>query len=368
MRLLFIEENPAPYRDETLEQLLKMNVELRIFTEFRTTAMDNHNEWDYSSPLDKIRFYSGKTYRNRFGAYRTGFIKQLKEFKPSVICSGSLIECFLGKLFAKARIVYRSDLINTNACEQSKLKKQVLRLMMKPVDAIWVPGNAGEKAYRYLSNESKKIYQGAYTYDACRIWKQFNFFYQHRYRIRKEYGIENNEYVFLFVGKLIPTRHIEVLCKSFAGLLEKRQNVELVVCGDGPEEYLLNQYFRLNKNVVKIKRVKLNELEKLYAISDVYIHPGEEPYSLALYEAAICGLPIIASEKVGAVSDCMVNNNGIKVHFCDVNDYIRAMDEVIEHFDEFSQNAVSVHEYIMKERGTKWSSSELLKACMGNKE
>src|SRR6266404_3368904 len=50
--------------------------------------------------------------------------------------------------------------------------------------------------------------------------------------------------------------------------------------------------------------VKYSRLPEFYAASDVLVFPSEhEPYGLPVNEAMICGVPVIASDRVGAAQD-----------------------------------------------------------------
>ena len=363
-KLLIVEEHPAPYRDETFQKVSEQGVELHILTEYRTYAQNNHNEWLYQSPMEAFRTYSAKTTRNRIGVYRSGFIREVRTYKPDVICSSSLVEGFLGKLLVHSRFVYRSDNIHMGNCETTKWKALLLKTMLKTADAMWVPGNAGMEAYQNFISKPIPIYQGAYTNDADRIWENYCHALQQRSELKEKYRVSNDKTVFLFVGKLIPSRHIEILCESLLSLGSVRNRIEVIVCGNGPTENILKSYMKQGLDIVHVESVSLSELEDLYAISDAYIHPGGEPYSLALYEAAICGLPIVASKKVGAVSDCVQDQkNGIITNYLDVQSYTEAMTQIAENYSYFKENAMAVHEDILLHRGVQWSASELMKAC-----
>ena len=54
--------------------------------------------------------------------------------------------------------------------------------------------------------------------------------------------------------------------------------------------------------------IPLDRLTEYYATANAYVTPAlREHYSLALAQAAICGLPMISTDHVGAVKDYLVD-------------------------------------------------------------
>ena len=365
MKILFIEENAAPYRDETYSYLLKTGQDVVVFTEYRPGSKDNHNEWEYKSIVEEKRIYCKSVKRNIFGSYRCGFWKIVKDNNPNVVCSSSLREIIVTKVFFRKRTIYRTDNIKSNAIIHNRFKKFVLKILLKIPDCFWVPGNASYNFYSNVVKVKQKIYYGAYTYDADRIFTSYNNYLLQKDEIRIKLGIKTSDIVFLFVGKLIPSRHIEHLL-DLAKKMSVNKELKFLICGDGPQKNLIVNSSE-KKNIIYLERITLNKLEQLYAISDIYIHPGEEPYSLALYEAAICGLPIVASDKVGATFDCLQNKyNGLLFEYCDIDDMHKKVTNILNNLSNFVSNSKVISNYIIKERGTKWAANQLLMACGEN--
>ena len=160
--------------------------------------------------------------------------------------------------------------------------------MYRRADAFWVPGSKS-KAYfeQYVGNE-RPIYLGSYTDDCVNQMKKVNDSFKIRSSLRNELGISQNSFVFLFVGKLIESRNIGILLGAAERISNENQKIEILVIGEGEENYKIEEYSNKYSNVKWIPRVRRSELEKYYAIADAYVHPGEEPYSLATYDKMIC--------------------------------------------------------------------------------
>jgi phosphatidylinositol alpha 1,6-mannosyltransferase len=84
--------------------------------------------------------------------------------------------------------------------------------------------------------------------------------------------------------------------------------------GDGPQNAELKDWASQSKRKVIFPGwVSYSRLIELYAISDLFVHPGlREPWGCSVQEAAVCRLPIVASDLVGASHDILQHNvNGL---------------------------------------------------------
>ncbi|MEN2983794.1 MAG: glycosyltransferase family 4 protein [Dictyoglomaceae bacterium] len=118
-----------------------------------------------------------------------------------------------------------------------------------------------------------------------------------RIKTRKEYGIEDEEIVFLSVGHLIKRKGFD----TFVKMAEKFPEYRFVWVGDIPFSFLSGGF-------AEVKRIKENppknliftggkpheELPKFYNMADIFFFPSrQENFSVAVLEAASCGLPLL---------------------------------------------------------------------------
>jgi glycosyltransferase involved in cell wall biosynthesis len=120
---------------------------------------------------------------------------------------------------------------------------------------------------------------------------------------------------YLFVGQLIDRKGVADLLTAFSGLPEG----ELHVAGDGDLKHLVTEA----ENTGRVKyhgHLKGPELQRLYGEADVLVLPSHyEVWGLVINEALEHGLPIVASDNVGAVDDLIVPG---------VNGYVTASGDV----------------------------------------
>ena len=127
---------------------------------------------------------------------------------------------------------------------------------------------------------------------------------------------------FLFVGQLIPRKGIPELLESFSQLPEG----ELWVAGDGPLRPLVTGATESSR-VTYVGHVDRRALQRLYAESDVLVLPSRyEVWGLVINEALEHGLPVIATQAVGAVDDLVSSDvNGYVTRTGDVDELRDAM-------------------------------------------
>jgi glycosyltransferase involved in cell wall biosynthesis len=127
----------------------------------------------------------------------------------------------------------------------------------------------------------------------------------------------NHPVRFLFVGQLIPRKGVAELLEAFSQLPEG----ELYVAGDGPLRDLVTQTGESGR-VTYLGHVDRSELQQLYADADVLMLPSRyEVWGLVINEALEHGLPVIATQAVGAVDDLVRGG---------VNGYVTRTGEVDE--------------------------------------
>jgi glycosyltransferase involved in cell wall biosynthesis len=115
--------------------------------------------------------------------------------------------------------------------------------------------------------------------------------------------------VILFCGKFVEQKCPFDLLKAFV-LLSEHCNASLVFVGDGPLRNAMEAFVaeRQLEHVYFFGFRNQTELPACYALADVFVLPSSfEPWGLVLNEAMCFGLPVIASDQVGAAADLVRN-------------------------------------------------------------
>jgi glycosyltransferase involved in cell wall biosynthesis len=140
-----------------------------------------------------------------------------------------------------------------------------------------------------------------------------------RAEMYREFGLEEDHKIVLFVGRLYHRKGLEILLRSIPPVLREFSKVKFVISGKGfkkKEENLriLAQELNIEENVKFLGYVPDEKLPSLYSASDIFVLPAiYENFPFAILEAQAAGLPVI-STKVGGIPEFLVDNeNGFVI-------------------------------------------------------
>ncbi|MFL6258760.1 MAG: glycosyltransferase family 4 protein [Thermoanaerobaculia bacterium] len=131
-----------------------------------------------------------------------------------------------------------------------------------------------------------------------------------RAAFRKRLGVPAEARVVLGLAKFNQREAPWDLLRAFARVQDP--DVWLVLAGDGPARPALEAFAAKLSRVRFPGYVPYPDLPALYAASDLFVHPArEERWGVSVQEALACGLPVVASSRVGAGYDLIeVGSNG----------------------------------------------------------
>lgn len=121
----------------------------------------------------------------------------------------------------------------------------------------------------------------------------------------------------MYVGQFIERKGIEYLISSFKKYIKVDSDISLLLVGYGPSEDRLKKMSSnlVNKKIFFVNHIEIDQMPKVYGISDVFVLPSlEETWGLVVNEAMAAGLPVITTDKVGSSIDLVKNDiNGFIV-------------------------------------------------------
>lgn len=362
MKILVFQHHFAPYRDGYYK-LLDNDARFELVFYVFEKGFATHNEWNYESKFKNV-YYLEDNKNIGLIKYKKGMFSALmKENCDVCITPYWTLPFFKPFLKKKPRFIFSAD-----TCQDTKKfpGSRILRkIIYNRFDAIFCPGNKSKDYFVSYGINENRIYLGSYTNDAQLIMKRYSNFEAESQLIKKSLSISEDEFVFLFVGKLIKSRRIIDLL-SVASALDG-QKVKFLVIGNGPDTFLVEEYCKNHENLIHIPEVEISQLEQYYCISNCYLHPGAEPYSLALYEAAIVGMPIISTHNVGAVNDIVYEGkNGLLYTEGNQQSLLNSVLLMISEYNRFKFESLQIKEYISENRGVNWAASNLIEAIQLN--
>lgn len=107
----------------------------------------------------------------------------------------------------------------------------------------------------------------------------------------------------LYIGRLERRKGLKYLLKAYDLLTTQRDDVELVIAGDGPDRLKLETMVADLKlpNVSFLGYISEAEKQDLLSVADVFCSPAifGESFGIVLLEAIACGVPVVAGNNPG---------------------------------------------------------------------
>ena len=112
--------------------------------------------------------------------------------------------------------------------------------------------------------------------------------------IRQKLGINKNDFVLLFVGRLGKEKSVDFLISSHKELVSLIPNIKLLIIGDGPEKadfQKLSEKLKINDNVIFTGMVPYEDIPAYYHLADLFVTASKtETQGLTLIEAMAAGV------------------------------------------------------------------------------
>jgi glycosyltransferase involved in cell wall biosynthesis len=132
--------------------------------------------------------------------------------------------------------------------------------------------------------------------------------------LRDELGMPPEQQVILYLGRLVPEKGIPYLIEAVAKL---EDDTVLVIAGTGPDQEQLESLARdlgIGDRVRFVGYIPPKETILYYALASAYVLPSvttplfKEPWGLVVNEAFNQGVPVIATDAVGAAVGGLVKD------------------------------------------------------------
>jgi glycosyltransferase involved in cell wall biosynthesis len=233
------------------------------------------------------------------------------------------------------------------------MKWAVLPRLLSRYSAFLTVGDSNELYLRSYGAPVAKLFRSPFTIDEDLYLDARTDRRSLRDQFRRENNIEPKEFVALIVGKLSPRkRPLDVI--EAATVLQSSgvggARIRFVFAGDGVlKEKVEEMSAQRGLCAISLGFVGLDRLPKVYCGADVLVHPAEvDPHPLVMSEATCLGIPIIVSDRVGAIGpgDIARPGENALVYQCgDVSALASAIKCLIEEPDRrtrMSQAALSI--------------------------
>lgn len=256
----------------------------------------------YEKRLDKrIKLVGLKMSKTPWGTIK-GFFKiysVIKKFKPDIV-HGQMVHANI--MLRIIRLFYPvKKLISTehNINIESELRMKLYKLTDSLSD---FNTNVSQEALDYFierksfsASKSKAVYNGI---DLSRFVPDDSS----RKVIRKKYGIEDDEFLWLNVGRLTESKDQSNLITAFVDLCKKTDSkMKLMIVGEGElSDFLKKLSFEKNASDRIIFPGPQENIQDFYNACDCFILSSAwEGFGIVTAEAMACGVPVISTDAGG---------------------------------------------------------------------
>ena len=165
----------------------------------------------------------------------------------------------------------------------------------------------------------------------------------------EKFGLPQDAPIISYIGRLDAEKHLSVLMRAFQIVHEDRQDVHMLIVGDGTDAHNLKSLirdFNLQNNVTFTGKVSDEDLVELHKVGTVFCMPSPaELQSIATLEAMASGRPIVAVD-AGALKElCQDGRNGF---LCRQDDFAQIADSLLRILNndtmlqEFSEQSLAI--------------------------
>ena len=309
------------------------------------------------------------------GIINPSLIEQVEQFQPNaILVYGWKFQSHLKLMryfHGKAPILFRGDSTLLDEAPGFSFKKflrfSFLKWVYNHVDIALSPGKASDDYFNASGLKAKQIVRAPHTVDNDFFSSDNEQKEQAAKQWRQQLGIPEEHKVFLFAGKLEPKKDPELLITAFSKLLQQRQDIHLIIVGNGIFEeklktlvsdlsnsltpdvchltpdvchltsdscLLTSHVSHLTSHVYFIPFQNQSNMPIVYRMADVFVLPSKGPgetWGLAVNEAMASGRPVIVSSKCGSANELIEEGiNGHKFEAGNESSLLQSMENMLE--------------------------------------
>lgn len=310
-KVALLTEIISPYRIPVFGEIAKdPRIDLEVIFLAETSGDRKWKIRKQDIPFDyRVPWGIGFSVNRRFPVFFNPFIfGELMRINPDVIICGGyqhpsfLVAHLFAKLFRKRIILWSESHASSVQLKQS-WAMSYRRTMIRQSSAYLVPGKLAHDFLLGLGARREQIYTAPNAVDNDFFYSSSQSFRIRKERLKKER--KWSRYLILYVGLLTDAKGVGTLLDGFSQL-RGREDIGLVLVGDGPREKFYREYCGQKGlgNVFFEGFKQQSELPFYYGVCDFLVMPSlRDEWGLVINEAMAAGLPVIASDCVGAATD-----------------------------------------------------------------
>ena len=269
--------------------------------------------------------------------------KFLKKEKPSIVHTHTPKAGIVGMLASKlAGVPIRMHTVaGLPLMEVSGIKRRVLNIVEKLTYSCATkiyPNSRGLKEFiikEKLTSERKlKILgNGSSNGIDTKHFSPSQVSDLEKLQLRTDLNISKNDFVFVFMGRLVGDKGINELVQAFTKMSKTHTNSKLLLVGPletDLDPLLPNTLNEINQNIAIMYLGYQHDVRPYFAVSDVLVFPSyREGFPNVVMQAGAMGLPSIVTDINGCNEIIKSGVNGIIIPVKDVQSINNAMEKLV---------------------------------------
>jgi len=262
----------------------------------------------------------GLDYLSLVFSYQREIARQVKEFKPEVIVGFAILNTYLVMKLAKKNgipfIYYLIDAYHTLVPVKSLqwVAKILEKKTLRSSDRVIVINDRLKNYAIEMGSHPDQTYLVRAGVDLERFNPNTD-----GSRVRKQYKIEENDFVLFFMGWLYHFSGLKEVALDLAKIKKKEFSLKLLIVGDGDlyaELKKIQRKYSLQDRIILTGWQPYQKIPELLRASDLCLLPAHDNevmhniVPIKIYEYMAAGKPVLATRLPGVMKE-FGNNNGV---------------------------------------------------------
>lgn len=336
-KIIFIQPSYAHYRKGLFNKLHENYDVLFVFQKEGSTYPSS------DKPNKKWKITCLRSEANRYWMIYLIKILLTKEYdvvissKPGNVIS--TLSLLMARLLNRKHIIWNLTwhdefIFSNRGLFYKMIRRMHARYIRKKSDSIVVSGSAALKYHKRIGIPENKLFVANQSVE--------NISANIKKPISKENLLINKKYVILYLSRIINWKGLDILIKGFSKLEKKRDDIFLLIGGDGP----FKSDCETLSSKIEVENIKFagsipnEKIYEYYHLSDIFVLPtckrgNAEAWGLVINEAMSAGKPIVTTDAVGAADDLVKNSiNGYVVPNNNADEMYAALKKIIDGGDK----------------------------------
>jgi glycosyltransferase involved in cell wall biosynthesis len=229
-----------------------------------------------------------------------------------------------------------------------RMRDRLLRRLFRAPSGFLVSGVLNAEYYRHYGGDPARFFLTPWAIDNERFAAGSRISPDEREALRNGFGIRPDQMAIVFSAKLLPRKDPMTLLRAVDSM-RNRASAAVIFLGHGELREELERFARERGITAHFAGfVNQSELPQHYASGDVFVLPSTyEPRGTVINEAMASGLPVIVTDRCGAIGDIILeDDNAFVFPAGDAAALARHLDVLYEQPDLRERMAVRSREII----------------------